>query len=184
MPEEKKIKEMLGQRIQEEGLRTYLFTNSAFYTTLSLSLLAKTFSLPEKTVAAIISRMIWSDELSASLDYMASPDGSAAKFPVVVFHRVELTRIQQLAQTLADKANTMVENNEKTLDQKLGGSGTGWGEGERQGKGGGGGTEGGDAKRGERTSRGRGRGRGGLAQRGARFAQGLGNRMDGGRRNQ
>ncbi|KAG8991146.1 Translation initiation factor 3 subunit c [Tulasnella sp. JGI-2019a] len=181
MPEEKKIKEMLGLRIQEEGLRTYLFTNSAYYTTLSLSLLAKTFSLPEKSVAAIISRMIWSDELSASLDYMASPDGSTAKFPVVVFHRVELTRMQQLAQTLADKANTMVENNEKTLDQKLGGSGAGgWGENERQSKSGG--AEGGETKRGERAGRGsRGRGRGGTGQRGARFAQGLGNRVAGGR---
>jgi translation initiation factor 3 subunit C len=38
--------------------------------------------------------MIWTDELPASLDQI---DG------VVVFHRVEQTRVQQLAQELASK---------------------------------------------------------------------------------
>ncbi|KAG8894903.1 Translation initiation factor 3 subunit c [Tulasnella sp. 403] len=176
MPEEKSVKEMLVRRIQEEGLRTYLFTNSAYYTSLSLPLLAATFSLPQKTVSSIISRMIWSEELSASLDHVASPDGSGSKIPVVLFHRVELNRLQQLAQTLADKVNTMVEANEKALDTKFGGSlggAGGWGDGDRKVGGEG------DGKRSERTSRGARGGRGGLSHRGSRFAQGLGNRMDG-----
>jgi hypothetical protein len=62
--------------------------------------------------------MIWNEELSASLDQSAG---------VVVFHRVELTRAQQLAQTVADKVGAMVEQSEKTLDLKLGGTG-GWGD--------------------------------------------------------
>ena len=62
--------------------------------------------------------MIWSEELSASLDQSAG---------VVVFHRIEVTRSQQLAQNLADKVNAMVEQNEKTLDQKLGNVTT-WGD--------------------------------------------------------
>ena len=69
--------------------------------------------------------MIWGEELSASLDQSAG---------VVAFHRVELTRTQQLAQVLADKVNTLVEQNEKTLDNKLGGS-TGWGDRGEGGKG-------------------------------------------------
>jgi hypothetical protein len=60
--------------------------------------------------------MIWGEELSASLDQSAG---------VVVFHRTELSRTQQLALALADKANTMVEQNEKALDAKLGGA-TAW----------------------------------------------------------
>lgn len=61
--------------------------------------------------------MIWNEELSASLDQSSG---------VVVFHRIELTRAQQLAQTLADRVNTMVEQNEKSLDMKMGIS-TSWG---------------------------------------------------------
>ena len=69
--------------------------------------------------------MIWSEELSASLDQSVG---------VVTFHRVEPTRTQQLAQVLADKVSVMVEQNEKTLDNKLGGSG-GWGDRGEGGKG-------------------------------------------------
>ena len=62
--------------------------------------------------------MIWNDELPASLD---SSSG------VIVFHRAESSRVQQLAQVLADRVNAMVEQNEKSLDQKLGSS-TAWGD--------------------------------------------------------
>jgi len=125
--------------------------------------------------------MIWSEELSASLDQSAG---------VVVFHRIEFTRTQQLAQVLADKVNALVEQNEKTLDNKLGGS-VGWGDRGEGGKGDkreqvqerrGGRTGGrGGTSRGRClivnipppfTERNLGRGRGG------RFQQGLGNQMN------
>jgi translation initiation factor 3 subunit C len=106
------------RRIQEEGLRTYLYTYAPHYSTLSLSLLSRTFSLPVRLVTSIASKMIWNEELSASLDQSAS---------VIVFHRVELSRTQQLAQALAEKVNTMVEQSEKALDARLGGGG-GWGD--------------------------------------------------------
>ncbi|KAF7792277.1 hypothetical protein EIP86_003313 [Pleurotus ostreatoroseus] len=167
MPECASVKDMLAKRIQEEGLRTYLFTYAPHYNTLSLSLLSRTFSLSLRTVTSIVSKMIWSEELSASLDQSAG---------VVVFHRMELTRSQQLAQTLADKLNTLVEQNEKALDQKLGNT-TNWNERGDGAKG---------DKRGEQTGerRRRGEGRGGVrggtrGGRGARFAQGLGNQMAG-----
>lgn len=129
--------------------------------------------------------MIWSEELSASLDQSAG---------VIIFHTIELSRSQQVAQILAEKLSTLVEQNEKTLDQKLGNA-TAWNDRADGGKG---------DKRGEQTAERRGRGernRGGLrgmfhgiiliypahtsrtggarGGRGARFAQGLGNQMSG-----
>lgn len=141
-----------------------MFTYAPHYSTLSLSLLSRTFSLPLRSVTSVISKMIWNEELSASLDQSSG---------VVVFHRVEVSRIQQLALQVADKVSAMVDQNEKALDLKMGGTG-GWGErGEGQ-KG---------EKRGEQTQERRGRGertRGGNPRtrgRGSRFAQGLGNQM-------
>ncbi|KAJ7502720.1 eukaryotic translation initiation factor 3 subunit 8 N-terminus-domain-containing protein [Mycena galericulata] len=164
MPEAASVKEMLAKRIQEQGLRTYLFTYAPHYSTLSLSLLSRTFSLPLRTVTSIVSKMIWNEELSASLDQSGG---------VVVFHRIELSRTQQLAQTIADKVGAMLEQNEKALDIKMGGTG-GWGDRTDGNKG---------EKRGEQMQERRGRGertrgtRGGARGRGARFAQGLGNEM-------
>lgn len=60
--------------------------------------------------------MIWSEELSASLDQSAG---------VVVFQRIEFSRQQQLSQSTADKIAAMLDQNEKVLDMKLGGV-TGW----------------------------------------------------------
>ncbi|CAG8600353.1 1457_t:CDS:2, partial [Scutellospora calospora] len=97
MPETPKIKEMLNRKIQEEGLRTYLFTYSAYYETLGLEQLATMFSLPINIVTAIISKMIWNEELVASLDQVDN---------VVVLQRVEPTKVQQLALMFAEKAAT------------------------------------------------------------------------------
>ena len=55
--------------------------------------------------------MIYNDELAASLDQIEG---------VVIFHRVEQTEVQRLAQQLAERAVYMVEQNEKALDMKLG----------------------------------------------------------------
>ena len=137
------------RRIQEEGLRTYLFTFAPHYKTLSLGFLERTFSLDRQAVNSIVSRMIWTEELPASLDQSAG---------VVIFHRVELTRPQQLAQILAEKVGAMVEQNEKALDIRLGGA-TAWGDRADGLKG---------DKRGEQAQERRGRGerRGGVSARG------------------
>ncbi|PCH43688.1 hypothetical protein WOLCODRAFT_138521 [Wolfiporia cocos MD-104 SS10] len=167
MPECNAVKEMLAKRIQEEGLRTYLFTYAPHYSTLSLALLSRTFSLPLRAVTSIVSKMIWNEELSASLDQAAG---------VVVFHRIELSRTQQLAQILADKVNSMVEQNEKALDNRLGPAAS-WNDRADGGKGDKRGEQTQERRRGGERSRGaRGGARGG---RGARFAQGLGNQMPG-----
>jgi translation initiation factor 3 subunit C len=86
-----------NRQIQEQGLRTYLFTYAPYYDSISLDLLASTFALSRGNVTAIASKMIWNEELAASLDQI---DG------VVVFHRVEQNRVQQLVQELATKVRS------------------------------------------------------------------------------
>ncbi|VDC02902.1 unnamed protein product, partial [Peniophora sp. CBMAI 1063] len=115
MPGSEGVKEMLAARIQEEGLRTYLFTFAPHYSTLSLALLASTFDLDTKKVVAIASRMIWNEELAASIDTGKN---------VLVFHRVELQRAQSLAVALAERVGALADSNEKALDVRTGN----WGE--------------------------------------------------------
>jgi len=158
MPEEKQVKEMLSRRIQEEGLRTYLHTFASQYTTLSLTLLSRTFDLSPQRVRSIVSRLIWTDELSASLDQSSE---------VVIFHRVQPSKEQRLALSLSDRINQLVEHNEKTLDLKLGGGN--WQERSTTAQ---------SSKDGVRDERSRTSARGVTkGAKGSRFAQGLGNRM-------
>lgn len=166
MPEAKQVKAMLAQlsrsplqvrtcflrlywrrRIQEEGLRTYLFTFSAYYTTLSVSLVATMFSLSTRTATSIVSKMICNEELAASLDHAEG---------AVVFHRVELTRVQQLTQAIADRVALLVESNEKALDSKLGGAAS-WGDNRPENK-----ADRGDQQQERRRGEGRGGARGSL----------------------
>ncbi|KAF9084890.1 Translation initiation factor 3 subunit c [Mortierella sp. GBA35] len=109
MPETEKIKEMLGCKIQEEGLRTYLFTNASYYSSVGLDQLAKMFDLTLASVISIVSKMVWSEELSASIDQVSN---------VVVLHHVEPSKVQSLALAFAEKAAGFVEGNEKLLELK------------------------------------------------------------------
>ncbi|KAF5848590.1 hypothetical protein GGP41_009698 [Bipolaris sorokiniana] len=135
------IKEMLSAQIQEEGLRTYLFTYAPFYDTLAISTLAGMFELPERKVSAVVSKMISHEELAAALDQVNS---------AIIFRKgVELSRLQTLALSLSDKASGLIESNEKTLEQRTQGTANAF---ERQG---------GRGNRGGRGGGGRGGGRGG-----------------------
>lgn len=110
MPQPAQIKEMLAQQTQEEGLRTYLFTYAPYYDSLSISTLANMFELPEKKIAAIVSRMISHEELAAALDQVNH---------AIVFRKgVELSRLQSQIVTLSDKSMSLLEANEKTLEQR------------------------------------------------------------------
>jgi len=108
------VKAMVRRKVQEEGLRTYLFTYSTFYDSMSLDHLSKMFELPKNTVHSIVSKMMISEELHASWD---QPTGA------IVMHKVEPTRLQYLAMQFAEKAATFVENNERILDSRMGGYG-------------------------------------------------------------
>ncbi|XP_013399925.1 eukaryotic translation initiation factor 3 subunit C isoform X2 [Lingula anatina] len=103
--------EMIVSKIQEESLRTYLFTYSSVYDSLSMDNMAEMFELPKATVHSIISKMIINEELMASLDEPTQ---------TVVMHRTEPTRLQSLALQLAEKVATLVENNERIMEQKMG----------------------------------------------------------------
>ena len=150
MAEPDKIKAMLSSQIQEEGLRTFLFTYAPFYDTLAVGTLASMFELSERKIAAVVSKMISHEELAAALDQVNS---------AIIFRKgVELSRLQSLALTLSDKASGLIEANERTLEQRTQGTANAF---ERQG---------GQGGRGGRVGRGRGGGqrgdRGGSRQRG------------------
>ena len=66
--ESEKVRTMLTRKIQEESLRTYLFTYSKVYDSISVATLAEMFELDKGEVHAIVSKMIISEELMASLD--------------------------------------------------------------------------------------------------------------------
>jgi len=105
------VKSVLRRKIQEEGLRTYLFTYSTYYDSMSLDQLSQMCDLPKSTVHSLVSKMMISEELHASWD---QPSGT------IIMHKVEPTRLQYLALQWAEKAATFVENNERLLDVKSG----------------------------------------------------------------
>jgi translation initiation factor 3 subunit C len=114
MAQSEQIKKMLAEQIQEEGLRTYLFTYAPFYDTLSIQVLSSMFELSERKVSAVVSRMISHEELAAALDQVDS---------AIIFQKgVELSRLQSLALTLSDKASGLIESNEKVLEQRTQGT--------------------------------------------------------------
>jgi len=134
MPNNENIKTMLAKQIQEEGLRTYLFTYAPFYDTLAVSMLSTMFELDSRKVSAVISKMISHEELAAALDQVTE---------TVIFRKgVELSRLQSLALTLSDKASALIETNERTLEHRTQGSANAFSRkegrgGQRGGRGGG-----------------------------------------------
>nr|CAD7456839.1 unnamed protein product [Timema tahoe] len=106
-----KVREMLTRLIQEEALRTYLFTYSNVYDSISMSTLAEMFELDLTIVHSTISKMIINEELMASLDDPTQ---------TVVMHRSEPTRLQALALQLTDKVNNFVDANERIFEMKQG----------------------------------------------------------------
>ncbi|ANB14181.1 Nip1p [Sugiyamaella lignohabitans] len=99
------IKTMLGVKVQEEGLRTYIFNYGSCYQSLSISILSSLFELSERKVSAIVSKMIATEEIAAALDQKSNS---------IVFRKgVELSNLQVLAQALADKSVQLAERNER-----------------------------------------------------------------------
>uniref|UniRef100_A0A1B6E4Z8 Eukaryotic translation initiation factor 3 subunit C n=1 Tax=Clastoptera arizonana TaxID=38151 RepID=A0A1B6E4Z8_9HEMI len=109
--ESNKVREMLTKLIKEESLRTYLFTYSHVYASISMATLSEMFELEMSVVHSIISKMIINEELMASLDDPTQ---------TVVMHRSEPSRLQSLALQLADKVNNLVDSNERIFEMKQG----------------------------------------------------------------
>jgi len=114
IPSKDDVLALVHDRIQEEGLRTFLFTYSPYYDSLSLEELCTTFEMKKTKVHSIMSKMMINEELHASWDQPTN---------CIVMNQVEPTRLQSLALQFAEKANTFVENNEKLLDFRTGGYG-------------------------------------------------------------
>ncbi|KAK9505882.1 hypothetical protein O3M35_009853 [Rhynocoris fuscipes] len=106
-----KVRAMLIRLIKEESLRTYLFTYSYVYASISMATLAEMFQLDKFVIHSIVSKMIINEELMASLD-----DPSQT----VVMHRSEPSRLQALALQLADKVINLVDSNERIFEMKQG----------------------------------------------------------------
>ncbi|XP_043194449.1 eukaryotic translation initiation factor 3 subunit C-like [Amphibalanus amphitrite] len=110
-PRADKVRAMLTRKIQEETLRTYLFTYSNVYDSVSMVTMSELFELSVGDVHSIVSKMIINAELMASLDEPSQ---------TVVMHRTEPSRLQSMALQLADKLANFVENNERLLEMKQG----------------------------------------------------------------
>ncbi|KAK3595722.1 hypothetical protein CHS0354_025344 [Potamilus streckersoni] len=110
-PHPDRVRDMITSKIQEESLRTYLFTYSSVYDSLSLHTLAEMFELEKQVVHSTISKMIINEELMASLDEPTQ---------CVIMHRTEPTRLQSLALQLSEKVGNLVENNERITEIKQG----------------------------------------------------------------
>lgn len=106
-----RVREMLTKFIKEEALRTYLFTYSNVYTSLSIPSLASMFEIVQPKVHSLISKMIINEELMASLDDPTE---------TVVMHRSEPSRLQALSMQLADKVTNLVDANERIFEMKQG----------------------------------------------------------------
>lgn len=63
-----RFRSMLTKLIKEESLRTYLFTYSHVYDSISMATLADMFELQKPTVHSIISKMIINEELMVICD--------------------------------------------------------------------------------------------------------------------
>lgn len=111
-PNSDKVKEMITRKIQEESLRTYLFTYNKVYDNISLVSLAEMFELPKQVVHSTISKMIINEELQASWDEPTQT--------LILHHSAEPTYLQSLTLQLSDKLNTLTEHHERILDFKYG----------------------------------------------------------------
>ncbi|XP_077995240.1 eukaryotic translation initiation factor 3 subunit C-like [Glandiceps talaboti] len=110
-PESEIVKKLIVRKIQEESLRTYLFTYGSVYESLSLVTLSEMFEVEQSVVHSIVSKMIINEELMASWDEPSH---------CVVMHRCEPTRLQSMSLQLSEKVQSLVENNERLMEMKSG----------------------------------------------------------------
>ncbi|CAN0172005.1 unnamed protein product, partial [Scytosiphon promiscuus] len=103
------VKSMVKEKIQAEALRTYLFTYSPYYESLSLPTLCEMFDMDKSKAHSIISKMMLNQELYGSWDQPTE---------TVVLRKEDPNTLQLLALKFADKAANLVESNERLIDAR------------------------------------------------------------------
>lgn len=106
-----RIAEMLTDKIKLEALRTYLFTFSSQYNSLSLSQLCGMFDMTKNEVHSVVSKMMINRELFASWDQPTE---------TIILRKVEPTSLQVMALQFSEKISGLVEANERLLDAQTG----------------------------------------------------------------
>ncbi|KAJ1661093.1 Translation initiation factor 3 subunit c [Dispira simplex] len=101
---------MITQKIKEEGMRTYLFTFAPHYDSLALPMLSAMFDLELNTVYRLASKMIWTEELVASLDRVGE---------LIIFHNMAPSKVQQLSLTFSDKVSHFLDINERRFEANV-----------------------------------------------------------------
>ena len=106
------ILSILRRKIQEEALKSYLFTNARCYASLSLAQLSEIFGMESKHVQSVISKLIMSEDLHGSWDQTTG---------TLLMHASEPTRLQSLSMQYSDKLSILMETNERALELRGGG---------------------------------------------------------------
>ncbi|EGD77315.1 hypothetical protein PTSG_08410 [Salpingoeca rosetta] len=104
MPNKPAVLTMLAEKIQHEGLRTFLLANSGYFDSITLDKLAERFELDMKEVRGIVSKMIFRRELYAFYDPMTA---------AVVMYRQQPSSLQVAAKKLADKVGQLLDANDR-----------------------------------------------------------------------
>jgi translation initiation factor 3 subunit C len=114
IPSSEKVRDNLRRSIKDVALRSYLLQYAPLYSNLSLETLSQKFDINPTQVHSVVSKMVFNDDLAGSWDEPARCLRMNPNHP---------TKLQHLCLMLADKAQSLVENNERVLDARSGGFG-------------------------------------------------------------
>jgi len=110
MPNAEHVRTQIKQKIQEDGLKTYLLTYASQYISLSLETLMDMFQLSERAVYRVTSKMSVDEQLQGAWH---QPTAS------IIMHGQELTHLQKAALKFTEKVNIFYEQNERLVgDQR------------------------------------------------------------------
>ena len=110
LPNVEGIKSMLKIKIQEESLRTYVFSSTRFYDSLSLEDLGQMFALDKERVAQTLSKMLIQEQIRGTLDTESlylTLDNDSQNFDQNLLNVMGI---------YLDKLHNSMEANEKTVE--------------------------------------------------------------------
>lgn len=113
LPHTDELLAMIKGQLQEEGLRTYIFSYKAIFSKLSVAKLAQKFEMSSVQVFFILNRMLENGEISGSFNDAKTFFNFASTEP-------QRSRLQELAIVLNEKVGLLTEKNEKTCTNGFG----------------------------------------------------------------